>query len=294
MADREKDIVADERSCDHENDDFDDLFFEDDDYLDRLETLSEKIKISGGMDYCEIDGFLHGIVCNQHRISPGVFLPAIFREDEVALLADELLREAVELILRRYGDILGLVEGGTFYPDLWISPMGGCEDEDYDVDEEGAVSAEIAADAEENNSTEDPFSVSEDERRELEAEAEQIIAEITAEETSWAKGFVYALSLGGGLERFMSDNPNEELAVLVPVLMLAHNQLPVDEDSPDFGKPLTQENREWVLRVLPGCVSEIYHILHSPIRSRKVSRNDPCPCGSGKKYKKCCLNKPAR
>lgn len=25
----------------------------------------------------------------------------------------------------------------------------------------------------------------------------------------------------------------------------------------------------------------------------KISRNDPCPCGSGKKYKRCCLNKPA-
>lgn len=25
--------------------------------------------------------------------------------------------------------------------------------------------------------------------------------------------------------------------------------------------------------------------------SKKVGRNDPCPCGSGKKYKKCCLNK---
>ena len=23
--------------------------------------------------------------------------------------------------------------------------------------------------------------------------------------------------------------------------------------------------------------------------SAKVGRNDPCPCGSGKKYKKCCL-----
>jgi len=23
----------------------------------------------------------------------------------------------------------------------------------------------------------------------------------------------------------------------------------------------------------------------------KVGRNDPCPCGSGKKYKKCCENK---
>jgi hypothetical protein len=26
--------------------------------------------------------------------------------------------------------------------------------------------------------------------------------------------------------------------------------------------------------------------------SVKVGRNDPCPCGSGKKFKKCCLNKP--
>ena len=30
-----------------------------------------------------------------------------------------------------------------------------------------------------------------------------------------------------------------------------------------------------------------------PIRNRseKVGRNDPCPCGSGKKYKQCCLRK---
>jgi methionyl aminopeptidase len=27
--------------------------------------------------------------------------------------------------------------------------------------------------------------------------------------------------------------------------------------------------------------------------SGKISRNAPCPCGSGKKYKRCCLNKPA-
>jgi preprotein translocase subunit SecA len=26
----------------------------------------------------------------------------------------------------------------------------------------------------------------------------------------------------------------------------------------------------------------------------KVGRNDPCPCGSGKKYKKCCLGKDER
>jgi preprotein translocase subunit SecA len=31
----------------------------------------------------------------------------------------------------------------------------------------------------------------------------------------------------------------------------------------------------------------------APIRNQgsKVGRNDPCPCGSGKKYKSCCLRK---
>jgi uncharacterized protein YecA (UPF0149 family) len=24
---------------------------------------------------------------------------------------------------------------------------------------------------------------------------------------------------------------------------------------------------------------------------KKVGRNDPCPCGSGKKYKKCCIDR---
>jgi len=29
-----------------------------------------------------------------------------------------------------------------------------------------------------------------------------------------------------------------------------------------------------------------------PVRTgKKVGRNEPCPCGSGKKYKKCCLKK---
>ncbi|WP_211102607.1 SEC-C metal-binding domain-containing protein [Nitrospirillum bahiense] len=26
----------------------------------------------------------------------------------------------------------------------------------------------------------------------------------------------------------------------------------------------------------------------APVRQTKVGRNNPCPCGSGKKYKRCC------
>ena len=29
-------------------------------------------------------------------------------------------------------------------------------------------------------------------------------------------------------------------------------------------------------------------------KEAKIGRNDPCPCGSGKKYKHCCQNKPQR
>jgi SEC-C motif domain protein len=35
------------------------------------------------------------------------------------------------------------------------------------------------------------------------------------------------------------------------------------------------------------------HMLNKPFRHEqpKIGRNDPCPCGSGKKYKKCCGQK---
>ena len=41
----------------------------------------------------------------------------------------------------------------------------------------------------------------------------------------------------------------------------------------------------------PGCNHEHHHHAHAmaPVRTTKIGRNDACPCGSGKKYKKCCL-----
>ena len=31
--------------------------------------------------------------------------------------------------------------------------------------------------------------------------------------------------------------------------------------------------------------------LHTYVREQpKIGRNEPCPCGSGRKYKKCCMN----
>ena len=40
----------------------------------------------------------------------------------------------------------------------------------------------------------------------------------------------------------------------------------------------------------PEDISDLEKMLSpvSPIISEKIGRNDPCQCGSGKKYKKCC------
>lgn len=43
-----------------------------------------------------------------------------------------------------------------------------------------------------------------------------------------------------------------------------------------------RENGEW--RYLDGK-----EIKGQPITSQKVGRNEPCPCGSKKKYKRCCM-----
>ena len=44
----------------------------------------------------------------------------------------------------------------------------------------------------------------------------------------------------------------------------------------------------------PDCNHDHGHHHHAPVRQMmrdgpKIGRNDACPCGSGKKYKKCCL-----
>jgi len=46
---------------------------------------------------------------------------------------------------------------------------------------------------------------------------------------------------------------------------------------------LTKEKRK--------SIKKEYDKTKTVVKEAKVGRNDPCPCGSGKKYKKCCLDK---
>ena len=49
-------------------------------------------------------------------------------------------------------------------------------------------------------------------------------------------------------------------------------------------KRLKEELNDDILKILRNYKPNI-----SELQKRKTGRNDPCPCGSGRKYKKCCL-----
>ena len=58
-------------------------------------------------------------------------------------------------------------------------------------------------------------------------------------------------------------------------------------------KPQQEVKRERVAKETGTAAATQSQVKKQPVRTatKKVGPNDPCPCGSGKKYKKCCMQK---
>ena len=52
---------------------------------------------------------------------------------------------------------------------------------------------------------------------------------------------------------------------------------------PAWSEILSDEQRK--------SITKTYNATKTIVKDKKIGRNDPCPCGSGRKYKQCCLNK---
>lgn len=106
---------------------------------------------------------------------------------------------------------------------------------------------------------------------------------------AWAASFLGCINAHKGLDAL--DDKGESLFFL-PLFALAHGKVP-EANNPTLFEPLTPEQREEALEAIPRCVGGLYRAFHEEVPSsaiqEKLSRNSPCPCGSGKKYKKCCL-----
>jgi len=106
----------------------------------------------------------------------------------------------------------------------------------------------------------------------------------------WAEGFLTGVALSeGSWDRLLDDERAIEISVSILALL--------GEDHELFVKGITSEMRAEIVEHLPVILQDIaaywrdpnwQPTRREPVRSTKVGRNETCPCGSGKKFKRCC------
>ena len=83
---------------------------------------------------------------------------------------------------------------------------------------------------------------------------------------------------------FKSFDENSEIYLDIDYEKLYYNMLVADADYlyslPQWEVILSDETRESIITS--------YKRSKTVVKEKEPGRNDPCPCGSGKKYKKCC------
>ena len=113
----------------------------------------------------------------------------------------------------------------------------------------------------------------------------------------WARGFVRGMHMcHDGWAELLNDE--EHGGCVIPMMALYHEH---DEDPEMRPEPISPEKREEIIVHMAAGLVGAYRYFRAqpeadadlgtaePRRSTpKVGRNDPCPCGSGRKYKKCC------
>lgn len=125
----------------------------------------------------------------------------------------------------------------------------------------------------------------------------------------WAEGFLIGMSLRMEAWQAILEHPAGQLA-LMPIVMLGDSRA-MEAAFPKRGK--RERERDRIVDNMPALVALVRRITaayraggagaipdfaslandlrdpsSTPRTVAKTGRNDPCPCGSGKKYKKCC------
>jgi len=118
----------------------------------------------------------------------------------------------------------------------------------------------------------------------------------------WISGFEQAMQLRVDCWEATLDSMDEEVRSTIPMILALHeinigtSELDdaaideLDEIAPDLIPDMVLSLNDWTKghAGMPGPAN----LAGAPSRGlpgrAKVGRNEPCPCGSGKKFKKCC------
>jgi uncharacterized protein len=200
----------------------------------------------------EIDGFFAALICSPDAARPSEYLPEIWGGEmaaEEAFANGDQLQEFLNLLFRHWNSIVYVLREGEVFLPLLLQDQDGI-----------------------------------------------------AHANDWARGFMRGILLHqqSWAELFKSE---EHGGALIPILILAHEHDPDDQMRP-YNEPIDVAARDRLIVGVAAVVSAIYRYF-APHRQRaaaicaaeatphyrterKIGRNDPCLCGSGKKYKHCC------
>ncbi|ESQ91116.1 UPF0149 family protein [Asticcacaulis benevestitus] len=112
---------------------------------------------------------------------------------------------------------------------------------------------------------------------------------------NWASGFLDAVALRPAAWDVYMRHEDEVVVNAFSMLVTLGN---ISESGEDIDHPNYELLKNEALDLIPSCVLVLYQerlrSQQSPFAEPKAKpglkteRNEPCPCGSGKKYKKCC------
>ena len=108
----------------------------------------------------------------------------------------------------------------------------------------------------------------------------------------WIDGFARAMDLRPqGWQRIVDSGDEDAIAVLAGIaalIAIERGESELDEEEiAAFDAEAPDALGDWV-EILHAWRRAHDRVQAAPIARPKVGRNDPCPCGSGRKYKKCC------
>ena len=242
-----------------------------DDILDDLRTRYDE---TPQWEFCE--GFMAALICCRRLILPSEYLPVLLATDdedeEGGSFADTAQFERfMALWTRRWNEVATALN----------TPIERLDDDRAYATEVMDVRGAIA-------------SLPEAERAEIEAEGELLPAFAQV----WALGFMFAVESWPEEWAPPRDKETAKLhdAALEAIVALTED----DEDEPTLsalsedGPPSVSEARLntygealWAVYDLREIWRSIGARVETVRKAPEPGRNDPCPCGSGKKYKKC-------
>ncbi len=219
------------------------------DELDELDRLLLEVDADEGMTLDTLDGFLHAIAMGPETVMPSQWLPKVWGLEDGGMMPPmDSLEQVNHLLWLIMRHHNSIIEGLEQSPPVF-APM-------WPVVEHSGTEAEDAE--------------------------------------GWARGFTEGVKLSQAAWQPLLDDPQGK-AWYYPIELLG------DEDAPPEWNELirTPEQRAALTAQIEGSVLQM-HAHWLPLRqavaerhtaqamSTKVGRNEPCPCGSGKKFKKCC------